>query len=256
VTSWQPEFDPQARPTQRSTVFAFAEGRVVVGHGSAVGEPLHVGRLDGEPAFAARHDGPAPEDAPTLRELLATAPPGLAAAAGRAAQLLEWDATRRFCGRDGTPTERGDEELVRVCPRCGSTYFPRISPAVIMLVERDGRILLARRAGVARALYSCLAGFVEPGETLEETVAREVREEAGIEVADVRYVASQPWPFPSQLMVGFTARWASGELRIDERELGDAQWFDPHTLPEVPPPFTIARRLIDDAVARARSGAH
>jgi NAD+ diphosphatase len=250
VTSWQPEFDPQARPTLRSTVFAFAEGRVVVAQDVPEGELLHIGRLDAEPVFAVRREEPLPEDAPTLRELLASAEPGLAAAAGRAAQLLEWDATHRFCGRDGTPTERGGEELVRICARCGATYFPRISPAVIMVVEREGRILLGRRAGVTGARYSCLAGFVEAGETLEETVVREVREEAGIEVTDVRYVASQSWPFPSQLMVGFTARWASGELRVDERELSDAQWFDPHALPNVPPPFTIARRLIDDAVAR------
>jgi NAD+ diphosphatase len=250
MTSWRPEFDAQARPTPRSTVFTFADGRVAVEQGGVDRDALHVGFLDGEPAFAVRLDGPLPPEAPTLRELLTSAEPELAAAAGRAAQLLEWDATHRFCGRDGTPTEPGTGEVVRICPQCRTAYYPRISPAVIMLVERDGKILLARRAGIARAFYSCLAGFVEPGETLEEAVAREVREEAAIEIADVRYVASQPWPFPSQLMVGFSARWAAGEVRIDERELGDAQWFDPRDLPEVPGPFTIARRLIDDAVAR------
>jgi NAD+ diphosphatase len=249
---WQPEFDPAARLTPAAAVLAFADGRVTrtTGANLDAAEALHVGRLDGDPLFALRLDGPAPDGAPTLRELFATGPDSLAGAAGRAAQLLEWAATHRFCGRDGAATEPVAAELARVCPVCRTTYHPRIAPAVIMLVERDGRLLLARRAGIERPLYSCLAGFVEAGETLEGAVAREVREETGIEVADARYVASQPWPFPSQLMVGFTAAYAGGELRIEESELADAQWFDPRELPEVPPPFTIARRLIDDAVAR------
>lgn len=250
--AWQPLYDPAAEPGDDSRLLLFADGRVALAAGRPAGEALHVGSLDGAQVFAARAEGAAPEGARTLRELFAEGPDELAAAAGRAAQLLEWDATHRFCGRDGSPTERGGDELVRVCPVCGSTYYPRISPAVIMLVEREGRLLLARRAGAPRprAMYSCLAGFVEPGETLEEAVAREVLEEVGVEVEDVRYVASQPWPFPSQLMVGFTARWAGGELRVDERELGDAQWWDPRDLPQVPPPYTIARTLIDGVVAR------
>jgi NAD+ diphosphatase len=119
-----------------------------------------------------------------------------------------------------------------------------------MLVEHDDRVLLARRAGLNRPFYSVLAGFVEPGETLEETVRREVFEEAGVEVDDVRYFGSQPWPFPSQLMIGFVARAKSDELHVDETELEDAGWFRGDELPPVPGPFTIARTLIDDFVAR------
>jgi NAD+ diphosphatase len=119
-----------------------------------------------------------------------------------------------------------------------------------MLVEHDDRVLLARRAGFKGPFHSVLAGFVEPGETLEETVRREVREEAGIELDDVRYFGSQPWPFPSQLMIGFVARAVSDELEIDAAELEDAGWFRADELPVIPGPFTIARRLIDDFVAR------
>jgi NAD+ diphosphatase len=119
-----------------------------------------------------------------------------------------------------------------------------------MLVEHEGRVLLARRAGFSSPFHSVLAGFVEPGETLEDTVRREAREEAGVELEDVRYFGSQPWPFPSQLMIGFVARAKSDELRIDESELEDAGWFRPDELPNIPGTFTIARRLIDDFVAR------
>jgi NAD+ diphosphatase len=243
--SWLPGFDPEARPAPGSTVLAIGEGRVIVttaGNADGAGL-LHVGVLDGEPVFATPLAGP-PADAPTLRALLAESPPGLAHAAGRAAQLLEWDAGHRFCGRCGAATGAAAEELVRVCPRCGASWYPRIAPAVIMVVERGEEVLLARRAGVTRPTYSCLAGFVEPGETLEEAVVREVREEAGVEVSDVRYAGSQPWPFPSQLMVGFTAGYAGGEIRIDERELAEARWFRRDALPRIPPPFTIAHRLI------------
>jgi NAD+ diphosphatase len=123
--------------------------------------------------------------------------------------------------------------------------YPRISPAVIVLVRKDDEALLARNARFPLPFYSTLAGFVEIGESLEQTVAREIREEAGIEVKDVRYFGSQPWPFPHSLMVGFTARWAGGELRADEREILDARWWRADALPQVPPPLSIARRLID-----------
>ena len=243
--SWQPGFDAETRPQPGSSVIALAENRVVVaGPADVDGEPLHVGSLDGEPVFAARLAGPPPEEAPTLRALLAEGPDDLAQAAGRAAQLLDWEATHRFCGTCGTANERSPRELVRVCPGCGAATYPRISPAVIMAVRRGDEVLLARRAGMRASFWSVLAGFVEPGETLEQAVAREVGEEAGVEVEDVRYVGSQPWPFPSQLMIGFRARYAGGELRIDETELAEAAWFGREELPPIPPPFTIANRLI------------
>lgn len=176
--------------------------------------------------------------------------------AGRAVQLLEWDRTHRFCGACGTPTRRRAEERARECPACGLLAFPRLSPAVIMLVRDGDRLLLGRHAGLPPGMYSTLAGFVEPGETLEEAVAREVREETAIEVRDVRYFGSQPWPFPHSLMVGFTAEYAGGELVVDPAELEDAGWFAPDALPLVPPPLSIARWMIDAFLAEvaARPG--
>jgi NAD+ diphosphatase len=173
------------------------------------------------------------------------------AAAGRALQLVEWARNHRYCGRCGTPTEEAPGERARRCPSCGLLAFPRLAPAIITLVERDdGRALLARNARWATGMYSCLAGFVEPGESIEAAVVREVEEEVGIGVADLRYFASQPWPFPHSLMLGFHARHARGEIRCDGREIADAQWFPPDRLPNLPGPISIARRLIDDWVAR------
>jgi NAD+ diphosphatase len=239
-----------------SRVLALADGTVprleqlrdALADGSRL---LHVGDLDGEPCFAAAIDEPAPgTEAVGLRSLLAVLPEPLATAAGRAAQTVEWDRSHAFCGRCGSATEPSAAELARTCPHCGASYWPRITPAVIMLVERDDRILLATRAGPSTGFYSCLAGFVEPGETLEQAVAREVEEEVGLQIDEIRYFGSQPWPFPSQLMVGFTARSARGDLRLDPAELADAGWYRADELPPVPPPFTIARTLIDAFVAR------
>jgi NAD+ diphosphatase len=214
---------------------------------------LSVGTLDGKPCLAvALEQEPVGLTRVDLREFFALAPEPLAAAAGRAAQIVEWELAHAYCGRCGSPTDTSAAELARVCPSCGATYYPRIAPAVIMLVEDGDRVLLARRPD--RQFYSVLAGFVEAGETLEETVRREVLEEVGIEVEDVRYFGSQPWPFPSQLMIGFVARAAPGStLRVDETELADAGWYAADDLPPIPGPFTIARVLIDDFVARHRS---
>ncbi len=147
--------------------------------------------------------------------------------------------------RNGTETG----ELARVCPRCGLQHFPRISPAVIVRIERGDEILLARSPHFAPGVYSTVAGFVEPGESLEQTVAREVREEVGVEVTNVRYFGSQPWPFPHSLMIGFVADWASGEIRLQEEEIEDAGWFRVGSLPGLPSRLSIARALIDDFIA-------
>ena len=161
-----------------------------------------------------------------------------------------WDRDHRCCGRCGAPTEPSTTERLRTCTRCGFGAYPRISPAVIALVERDGKALLARNARTQMPFFSTLAGFVEVGETLEGCLAREIREEAGIEITDIRYFGSQPWPFTNSLMVGFTARWASGELRADPTEITDAAWFAPDEIPRIPPKLSIARELIDDFVRR------
>jgi len=173
-----------------------------------------------------------------------------------AASLLNWHRRHRFCSVCGSPSEVREAGLLRSCPNCGAAHYPRTDPVVIMLVvdsERD-RVLLGRQPSWPPGRYSALAGFVEPGESLEDAVAREVLEETGVEVATARYDSSQPWPFPSSLMLGFTVEYVSGDARAADGELDDARWFDRDELSEaaagrgdvhLPPPVAIARRLID-----------
>jgi NAD+ diphosphatase len=222
---------------------------------------IYLGRLDGRPCFAIplASEPELPPDFALLglRELFGQLEEPIHGVAGRAFQIVEWYLNHAFCGRCGSQTELAANERARGCPECGATYFPRINPAVIMLVEREGRMLLARNKLFRGPWYSCLAGFVEPGESLEEAVAREVLEEVGIEIDEITYSASQPWPFPSQLMIGFYARYRSGEIKVEDSEILDAAWFDPGELPQMPGPFSLARRLIDgfstNVQRRARS---
>lgn len=179
-----------------------------------------------------------------LRQALPLIDDDLWIIAGRASQIQRWEEDNRFCGRCGEMMRERDE-LSMHCSSCNHSVYPRISPCVIMSVIRDDEILLGRSPHFPEGMYSTLAGFVEPGETLEEAVAREIREEAGIEVSDIEYKGSQVWPFPHQLMVGFTARYRSGKLRINEAELEDAGWFRRDEMPKLPFQLTIARRLID-----------
>jgi NAD+ diphosphatase len=215
---------------------------------------LYLGELAGIPCFAqllVDGDGP-PEgtDPIALRQLFGALPDDDFSIAGRAMGITAWDRDHRHCGRCGAPTERSQTERVRTCSHCGHGAYPRLSPAIIALVERDGRALLARNARFALPFFSTLAGFVEVGESLEAAVAREIHEEAGIAIADIRYFGSQPWPFTGSLMVGFTARWAAGDIVADPREIADAAWFAPDELPRIPPKLSIARELIDDFVLR------
>ena len=172
------------------------------------------------------------------------------AIASRAAQVTEWDSNHRFCGRCAKPTVKLRTELGRQCPACGLIAFPRISPATITLIERGDQVLLAHGAHHATGMYALIAGFVEAGETLEECVSREVREEIGIEVDQIRYFASQSWPFPHSIMLGFNARYKSGEITVNPEEITDARWFSVDDLPMIPMRMSIARRLIDDYAAR------
>ena len=170
--------------------------------------------------------------------------------AGRAVQVVEWARTHRFCGRCGTATVAQAEERAMKCPACGLLAFPRLAPAMITLVTKgdpgpEQQVLLARGVQFRAPMYSCLAGFVEPGESLEDAVKREVREEVGVEVGNVQYRGSQPWPFPHSLMVGFRAEWTSGHIEIDPSEIVDAQWYTRDSLPPIPPGISIARKLID-----------
>jgi NAD+ diphosphatase len=215
---------------------------------------LYLGDLDGAACFARLlGDGEtAPEgtDPIALRQLFGALPDDDFGIAGRAIGLTAWDRDHRYCGRCGAPTERSRTERVRTCTQCGFGAYPRLSPAIIALIERDGRALLARNARFQMPFFSTLAGFVEVGETLEAAVAREIHEEAGIQITDIRYFGSQPWPFTGSLMIGFTARWASGDIVAEPTEIADADWFAPDALPRIPPKLSIARELIDDFVRR------
>jgi NAD+ diphosphatase len=174
--------------------------------------------------------------------------------AGRAKLLAHWDRDHQFCGRCRGPLEAVPGERARRCPGCGLSCYPRISPAIIIAITRHTgsgeQILLARNHRFPPGRYSVLAGFVEAGETLEECAAREVREEVGIEIADMRYFGSQSWPFPNSLMIGLTAEYAGGEITLEESEIADAQWFAPDAMPQLPPRISIARRLIEAYLAR------
>jgi NAD+ diphosphatase len=170
--------------------------------------------------------------------------------AGRAFQIVNWDRTHHFCGRCGTAADYHKSDRARQCPRCGLLSFPRVSPAVITLIHRGDEFVLARNGRFPKGRYSIIAGFVEAGETLEEGVAREIREEIGIEVTDITYHSSQPWPFPNSLMIGFTAAWKSGEIAVDGEEIVDAGWYSASRLPgSLPDGISISRRIIDDFLA-------
>jgi len=166
----------------------------------------------------------------------------------RALALANWRALSRFCGRCGSAQGDKPDETARLCPSCGLVTYPRLSPAVLALVRKDGRILLARNAAFKTGIFSVLAGFVEPGESFEDCVVREVEEEVGIRVRNVRYLGSQPWPFPDSLMVGFEADWESGELAPDGVEIAEAGWYGPGGLPPLPLPGSLSRRIIDAAL--------
>jgi NAD+ diphosphatase len=205
---------------------------------------------DDRAVFAADPGDQLPGERRGLRDLapvLSQAEGGMVA---HAVGLLNWHRRHRFCANCGAPTEAREAGHVRVCPACGTQHHPRTDPVVIMLVTDGDRALLGRQAQWPAGRYSALAGFVEPGESLEEAVAREVREEAGVQVADVRYRSSQPWPFPSSLMLGFSARWAGGEAAVRDAELEDVGWFTREAIVGgdvlLPPPTAIARRLIDE----------
>jgi NAD+ diphosphatase len=189
-----------------------------------------------------------------LRAVFGELGPEAFAMASRAAQLLRWDREHRFCGACGTPTERAPGEPARICPACDLHAYPRISPAIMVLITRGREVLLARNKRNTTGMFSALAGFVEAGETLEETIVREVREEVGVSVTGIRYFGSQSWPFPHSLMIAFTAAYVSGEVTPDGIEIEEARFFDVDELPQLPPAgLSIASRLINAVTAQLRT---
>jgi len=222
--------------------------------GIAVARRLKIGTLQGLSCYAAEMPagGPLPAGLSfeELRSLFDRLDDRFYEAALTAVHLIEWDRISQFCGKCRGGLKPRTDVQAKECVECGRLEFPRISPAIIVLIERDDTALLARSPRFAGAFFSVLAGFVEPGESLEAAVHREVLEETGIAVKDVRYFGSQPWPFPDSLMIGFTARYESGEIRIDGEEIVEAGWYRADNLPQIPGKLSIARQLIDWFIAK------
>ncbi|WP_342304863.1 NAD(+) diphosphatase [Methanolobus sp. ZRKC5] len=185
-----------------------------------------------------------------IRELTGILEESLAYLAGKAVHIMEWDKNTLFCGRCGSGTSLRENERAKECPECGFLAFPKISPAIIVLIEKDDRVLLARSPHFKPGLYSILAGFVEPGESIEEAVVREVREEVGISIKNVRYFGSQPWPYPDSLMIGFTAEFAEGEIEVDGVEIEEAGWFRKDEIPVIPRNTSISGWLIEHFISK------
>jgi NAD+ diphosphatase len=214
------------------------------------GEPLWLGTYQGTPVWVTAVPREAPPPPGLTRETLVPMqgtrlPDDLLSLGGMAMQALWWESTSGHCPRCGERTERIASEWGKRCPRCRYEHYPHLHPAVIILIRDGDRCLLARKAGWAPNRYALVAGFVDNGECLESAVHREVKEEVGVDVKDLRYAGSQNWPFPSQLMVGFVATYAGGDVVIDHDELEDARWFPCDALPGLPSRHSISRYLID-----------
>jgi len=264
VAAIQPPAEPPERPLwfvfrDCELLVAAAPAAVALPHcnhpknlGMMLERTLYLGVLGGQHCFSA--EAAAEAAAPQgwawqgLRALFGALDDAQFALAGRALQIVDWDRTHQYCGACGKATEASTSERSRQCPGCGRVAYPRLSPAVMGLVRRERELLLARSPRFPQGMYSALAGFVEPGETLEQCLEREIHEEVGIRVRKARYFASQPWPFPHSLMIAFFAEYDSGGLRADGAEIEDVQWFDVGNLPRLPARISIARRLIDAAI--------
>jgi NAD+ diphosphatase len=223
-----------------------------LGRASDFGDPaaLDIGSWRGKPCRAAeieRSPTQVSGELSLLRPLHGLAGAEGFALAGRASELLDWRRNHRFCGHCATPTVKKPGEFAMACPACGLLAYPRLSPAVMVLIGRGDDLLLARSPHFRPGVFSALAGFVEAGESVEQCAVREVREEVGLEIAGLRYFRSQPWPFPNSLMIAFFADYAGGEITPDPIEIEAAGWFPRNALPPLPDQASIARHLIDAA---------
>ena len=271
---YTPLHSPPQRQDEAALWFAFRKGDLLVcpdasqplpccidlaEHGVATQRSQYLGLYDSRHCYAVEFSdrGRLPDGwrLVGLRDAFALLDPDLAALSGRAYQILEWDRNHRYCSRCGAPVVQRPEERSRACTQCRLRFYPPVTPAVMVLIT-DGakRVLLARKPASPPGRFSALAGFVEPGETLEATIARETREEVGVEVKNIRYFGSQPWPFPHSLMIAFTAEYESGEVRPDGVEIEEARWFAVDELPTLPASISISRRLIDTIAAELAGG--
>ncbi len=221
--------------------------------------PLHehyLGVLDGQHCFAVFYNHDKDFNVPdgyewvSLRSQLGKVAPELFNLAGRALQITKWYRDHQYCGVCGNPTTESTSDRACICTECDARFYPRISPCVIGLVKRGDQCLLGRGARHPEGMFSTLAGFIEPGESAEEAFAREVKEEVGVNIENIQYFSSQPWPFPGQLMIAYTADYAGGEIVVDGVEILEANWFDIDTLPYTPPETTISGKLIAHFVAQ------
>jgi NAD+ diphosphatase len=271
---YQPLVTPPAERNEPALWFAFHRGEMLIVQsedeaqlpccldlselGLSTVRSLYLGTYGGKHCYVSEleHANALPDghELQGLRALFGNVDETLAALAGRAFQIMEWDRNHQYCSRCGTPTEARREERSRACPKCKYTTYPPISPAIMVLITRGREILLARKPEWVPKRFSALAGFVEPGETLEDTVRRETREEVGVEIENLRYFGSQPWPFPHSLMIAFTADYASGEVRPDGVEIEEARFFDVEQLPNLPQGISISRRMIDTVAAKLARG--
>jgi NAD+ diphosphatase len=211
-------------------------------------EGIFIGTVDGRPCFVTELDDAAsPLAFTSLRAAIMTLGTAVLGVVSTAVQVATWDDEHRFCSRCATPLTAAVGERAKACSTCNLHYYPRISPCVIVLVEDGDRVLLAHKPKMP--FFALVAGFVEAGESLEEAVAREVAEETGVRVSDISYFGSQTWPFPHQIMIGFRAKYAGGDIQVDQTELDDVQWFKKDAMPPVPPPISIAGKLIEAWVA-------
>lgn len=213
--------------------------------------PVMIGYFEGRPVHVAcAGDAAIPEgDLVPLRDIMLRENDDIATMLSTACQVLHWQRDHQFCGRCGAATRHHEKERARWCPVCSIPFYPRIAPCIIVQIIDGDRVLLARSSRHKHNFYSLIAGFIEAGESAEAAVAREIREETGLEVRNIRYAESQPWPFPHQLMLGFFADLAGGELKLQADELASAGWFGASDLPPVPSVSTIAGRLIQKALA-------
>lgn len=267
---FQPGYDPPARSRDAALLFAARgmdllvseqDGRLALPTCALLPEAAasahFLGALDDTDCYAAPLPGDfAPPEGLQFvpaRSLYKQVDEATFAVAGRALSITDWDLSHRFCGKCGTATQLVAGERARRCPVDHTPFYPRISPAVIVLITRGDQMLLARNASFPEPFFSTVAGFVDPGESLEETVLREVKEEVGVDLKDVVYFGSQPWPFGRSLMVGFMAEYAGGDITVDGKEIAEARWFGVDDLPRIPPRLSIARHLIDTFIDRVKA---
>ena len=214
----------------------------------------YMGDLSGIACFAveSHYDDLKPENynSSNLRSLIGKTNHTIFSLAGRAAQILDWYRSHQYCGKCGLKTVDHPEDRAMVCETCSIHSYPRLSPSIITLIHDNDRVLLARNHRFPKDMYSTLAGFVEPGESIEETVHREVFEEVGVKIKNLEYLGSQPWPFPNSLMLGFLAEYDSGDIVLQEEEIEDAQWFSCDDLPMIPGKVAISRWIIDTYLDR------